>query len=117
MIPVGNSWALFSSGGELPSVGICPRTEVKFIGVRGGRGAGGCSHFRFFFLLQNGHFGQKANKIRAKPLDFRASAGEITALLFQKEASDPPSKAELLMFSYLTYLHVVRSSSRSNCMH
>ena len=37
------------------------------------------------------------------------------ALLWQKEATDTPSKSELLMFSYFT--HAVYSSSRLNLKH
>ena len=35
MVPVGNGWALFVSGGELTLVGSCPRIgQVVYIGVR-----------------------------------------------------------------------------------
>ena len=38
VVPVGNGWALFLSGGELSLVGSCPRTvreDMETVGVTG----------------------------------------------------------------------------------
>ena len=55
-------------------------------------------------LLQYGHYRNCNEYLATNALFLEDSTGSYTALLWQKEASDIPSKSELLMFSYFTYM-------------